>query len=108
MTPDIILDKKGFNILFAYALKNPEAEYRQLVEQYAPNGELNELAFLVLKPKQKILGITDTKAEEIKTEFLEPFRRRLANLQSYKQAFAKAVEQKYPLNEHTLRMLKDY
>ena len=108
MTPDIILDKEGYNILLAYAPKNPEAEYRKLVEQYAPNGELNELAFLVLKPKRKILGITDTKAEEIETEFLEPFRRRLANLQSYKQAFAKAVEQKYPLNEHTLKILKDY
>ena len=108
MTPDIILDKEGYNILLAYAPKNPEAEYRQLVEQYAPNGELNELAFLVLKPKRKILGITDTKAEEIETEFLEPFRRRLANLQSYKQAFAKAVEQKYPLDEHILNILKDY
>ncbi|ALB40332.1 sulfatase-modifying factor domain-containing protein [Anabaena sp. WA102] len=108
MTPDIILDKEGYNILLAYAPKNPEAEYRKLVEQYAPNGELNELAFLVLKPKRKILGITDTKAEEIETEFLEPFCRRLANLQSYKQAFAKAVEQKYPLDEHILNILKDY
>ncbi len=108
MTPDIILDKEGYNILLAYAPKNPEAEYRQLVEQYAPNGELNELAFLVLKPKRKILGITDTKAEEIETEFLEPFRRRLVNLQSYKQAFAKAVEQTYPLDEHILNILKDY
>jgi hypothetical protein len=108
MTPDIILDKEGYNILLAYAPKNPEAEYRKLVEQYAPNGELNELAFLVLKPKRKILGITDTKAEEIETEFLEPFRRRLANLQSYKQAFAKAVEQKYPLDEHILKTLKYY
>jgi len=108
MTPDIILDKEGYNILLAYAPKNPEAEYRKLVEQYAPNGELNELAFLVLKPKRKILGITDTKAEEIETEFLEPFRRRLANLQIYKQAFAKAVEQKYPLDEHILKILKDY
>jgi len=108
MTPDIILDKEGYNILLAYAPKNPEAEYRKLVEQYAPNGELNELAFLVLKPKRKTLGIADTKAEEIETEVLEPFRRRLANLQSYKQAFAKAVEQKYPLDEHILNILKDY
>ena len=108
MTPDIILDKEGYNILLAYAPKNPEAEYRKLVEQYAPNYELNELAFLVLKPKRKILGITDTKAEEIETEVLEPFRKRLANLQSYKQAFAKAVEQKYPLDEHILNILKDY
>jgi formylglycine-generating enzyme required for sulfatase activity len=108
MTPDIILDKEGYNILLSYAPKNPEAEYRKLVEQYAQNGELSEFAFLVLKPKRKTLGIADTKAEEIETEVLEPFRRRLANLQSYKQAFAKAVEQKYPLDEHTLKILKDY
>jgi formylglycine-generating enzyme required for sulfatase activity len=108
MTPDIILDKEGYNILLAYAPKNPEAEYRKLVEQYAQNGELSELAFLVLKPKRKTLGITDTKAEEIETEVLEPFRKRLANLQSYKQAFAKAVEQKYPLDEHISNILKDY
>ena len=108
MTPDIILDKEGYNILLAYAPKNPEADYRKLVEQYAKNGELNEFAFLVLKPKRKTLGITDTKAEEIETEVLEPFRKRLANLQSYKQAFAKAVEQKYPLDEHILNILKDY
>jgi formylglycine-generating enzyme required for sulfatase activity len=108
MTPDIILDKEGYNILLTYAPKNPEAEYRKLVEQYAQNGELSEFAFLVLKPKRKTLGITDTKAEEIETEVLEPFRRRLANLQSYKQAFAKAVEQKYPLDEHILNIFKDY
>jgi formylglycine-generating enzyme required for sulfatase activity len=108
MTPDIILDKEGYNILLAYAPKNPEVEYRKLVEQYAQNGELSEFAFFVLKPKRKTLGITDTTAEEIETEVLEPFRKRLANLQSYKQAFAKAVEQKYPLDEHILNILKDY
>ncbi|MBG1267898.1 caspase, EACC1-associated type, partial [Nostoc sp. WHI] len=108
MTPDIILDKEGYNILLAYAPKNPEAEYRKLVEQYAQNGELDEFAFLVLKPKRKTFGLTDGKAEEIETEVLEPFRRRFANLESYKQAFTKAVERKYPLDEHTLRILKDY
>ena len=108
MTPDIILDKEGFNILLASAPRNPEAEYRKLVEQYAKNGELKRIAIEVLKAKRKTLGITDTKAEEIETEVLEPFRKRLANLQSYKQAFAKAVEQKYPLDEHILNILKDY
>ena len=108
MTPDIILDKEGYNILLAYAPRNPEVKYRKLVEQYAQNGELSEFAFLVLTPKRKNLGITDTKAEEIETEVLESFRKRFANLESYKQAFAKAVEQKYPLDEHTLKILKDY
>jgi formylglycine-generating enzyme required for sulfatase activity len=108
MTPDIILDKEGYNILLAYAPKNPEVEYRKLVEQYAKNGELKRIAIEVLKAKRKTLVITDAKAEEIETEVLEPFRRRLINLQSYKQYFAEEVEQQYPLDEHTLKILKDY
>ena len=108
MTPDIILDKEGFNILLASAPKNPEAEYRKLVEQYAQNGELKNVAIAVLTAKRKTLGITDAKAEEIETEVVEPFRIRLVNLQSYKQYFAEEVEQKYPLDEHTLKILKDY
>jgi formylglycine-generating enzyme required for sulfatase activity/uncharacterized caspase-like protein len=108
MTPDIILDKEGYNILLAYAPKDPEAEYRKWVEKYAQNGEFKRTAIEVLKAKRKTLGITDTKAEEIETEVLEPFHRRLINLQSYKQYFAEEVEQQYPLDEHTLRILKDY
>ncbi len=108
MKPDIILDREGFNILLAKTPKNPEAEYRKLVEEYATEGELPELAFLILKPKRKEFGLRDEKAEEIENEVLEPFRRRLANLESYKQAFASEVKQKYPLDEHTRKLLKVY
>ncbi|OBQ35836.1 MAG: sulfatase-modifying factor domain-containing protein [Anabaena sp. CRKS33] len=108
MKPDIILDKEGYNILLAYAPKNPEVKYRKLVEQYTQNGELKKVAILVLTEKRKTLGITNAVAEEIEKEVLQPFRRRLVNLQSYKQYFAEEVEQQYPLNEQTLKILKDY
>ena len=108
MTPEIILDKEGFNILLAHAPKNAEVEYRKLVEQYAQNGELSKLSYLILKPKRKTFGITDKQAKQIESEVLEPFRRRFANLESYKQAFVEEVEQKYPLDEHTRKILKDY
>ena len=108
MKPDIILDSEAYNILLAYAPKNPEVEYRKLVEQYAQNGELKKVAILVLTEKRKTLGITDAVAEEIENKVLEPFRRRLVNLQKYKQHFAEEVEQKYPLDEQTLNILKDY
>jgi hypothetical protein len=108
MMPEIILDKEGFNILLANAPKNPEAEYRKLVEQYAQNGELSKLSYLILKPKRKMLGIPDEKAGQIESEVLEPLRRRFLNLETYKQTFLEIVEQKYPLDEHTLKMLKDY
>jgi GUN4-like/Caspase domain len=108
MTPVIILDKEGYEILLAYAPKNPEAEYRKLVEQYAQNGELSKLSYLILKPKRKTFGITDEKAEQIESQVLEPLRRRFANLESYKQVFVEVVEQKYPVDEHTRKILKDY
>jgi len=108
MKPDIILDREAYNILLAYAPKNPEVEYRKLVEQYTQNGELKKVAIVVLTEKRKTLGITNAVAEEIEKEVIEPFRRRLVNLQSYKQYFAEEVEQQYPLNEQTLKILKDY
>ena len=108
MTPEIILDKEGFNILLAYAPRNAEAEYRKLVEQYAQNGELSTLSYRILKPKRKTFELTDGKAEEIENEVLEPFRRRFANLESYKEAFVEEVGRKYPLDERTRKMLKDY
>ncbi|MBW4479585.1 MAG: GUN4 domain-containing protein [Tolypothrix brevis GSE-NOS-MK-07-07A] len=108
MTPVIILDREGFNILLAHAPKNPEAEYRKLVEQYAQNGELSKLSYLILKPKRKTFKITDEKAEQIENEVLEPLRRRFANLESYKEAFVEVVEQKYSVDEHTRKILKDY
>ncbi|MBE9202075.1 MULTISPECIES: caspase family protein [unclassified Nodularia (in: cyanobacteria)] len=108
MTPDIILDKEGFNIIIANAPKNSEAEYRKFVEQYAQNGSLSEFAYLVLKPKRKTFELTDEQAEEIENEVLEPFRRRLANLELYKQALTQAVKKKDPLDENTFKILKDY
>ncbi|MBO1047845.1 MAG: SUMF1/EgtB/PvdO family nonheme iron enzyme [Dolichospermum sp. DEX182a] len=108
MKPDIILDREAYDILLAYTPKNPEVEYRKLVEQYTQNGELKKVAILVLTEKRKTLRITDAVAEEIEREVLEPFLRRLVNLQSYKQYFAEEVEQQYPLNEQTLKILKDY
>jgi hypothetical protein len=108
MTPDIILDKEGFNIIIANAPRNPEAEYRKFVEQYAQNGSLNRIAYLVLKPKRKTFELTDEQAEKIENEVLEPFRRRLANLELYRQEFDQAVKDQYPLDENTLKILKDY
>jgi WD40 repeat protein len=108
MTPEIILDKEGFNILLANAPRNPDAEYRKLVEQYAKKGEIPSLAIKILKKKQEDLGLSDEKAKEIEGKVLEPSRRRVANLKSYKEEFAKEVERQYPLDQNTLKMLKDY
>ncbi|WP_445635710.1 GUN4 domain protein [Nostoc sp. DSM 114161] len=109
VTPDMItIAREGFNIIIANVPKKSQAEYRKLIERYAQNGELSEYAYLILKPKGKELGIPDEKAKEIENEVLEIFRRRLANLELYKQEFDKAVKEKYPLDERTFQILKDY
>ena len=108
MKPDIILDREGFNILLAKARKNAEAEYRQIVEKYAKNGEMSKACRLILQQKQQELGIANAVAAEIEREVLEPFRRqRLINLDLYREAFREAVEYRYPLAQSSRDELKE-
>ena len=109
MKPEIYLFKDGSKIILTQAgKKGSEIEYRQWVERYVVNGELSEFAYLVLKAKRKELGLTDEQAEVIENKVLEPFKQKGINLEKYKQAFAKAVEKDYPLDDHTRRIFKDY
>jgi uncharacterized caspase-like protein len=107
MTPEIHTHREGFNILLAQAPKKPEAEYRKLVERYAKEGEISFVAREILKQKQKEIGITDGLAAEIESQVLEPYRKRLKNLERYREAFKKAVEDRYPLAQKTRDELKD-
>jgi hypothetical protein len=107
MKPEFYPHKEGFNILLAQARKSPEAEYRKIVEHYANQGEISDIARFVLQQKQTELGITDKLAAEIESQILEPYRRRLKNLELYREAFKKAVEYRYPLAQKTRDELKD-
>ncbi|HAZ48248.1 MAG TPA: hypothetical protein DDW76_35495 [Cyanobacteria bacterium UBA11369] len=107
MKPEIILDKEGFNILLAQAQKNPEAEYRKIVERYASHGEISSTARLILRKKQQELGIADDKAAEIESQVLSPFHQRLRNLEIYREAFKEAIEYRYPLAQKAIDELKD-
>jgi hypothetical protein len=87
-------------------LLNPtDSEMRRAIQKLFKQAAKDDL---ILKPKRKTFGITDQKAEQIENEVLEPLRRRFANLESYKQAFVEVIEQKYPVDEHTRKILKDY
>ncbi|NEQ26286.1 MAG: GUN4 domain-containing protein [Microcoleus sp. SIO2G3] len=61
----------------------------------------------ILQQKQKEIGITDGLAAEIESQVLEPYRKRLKNLEVYREAFKKAVEYLYPLAQKTRDELKD-
>lgn len=108
MKPDIILDSEGYNIRLAYASREPEVEYRQIVEQYVIQGEISEYRREFIKLEQKRRGISDEKAEKIINSVLEPFRRRLANLMRYKEAFRWEVKRKYPLDKRIEDDLRDW
>ena len=108
LKPAIILDREGFNILLAKAQKNPELEYRQIVERYASNGKISKAGRLILQKSQQDLGITGEIAARIENEVLEPFhRQRLINLEAYREAFTEALEYQYPVVQISRDELKD-
>ncbi len=106
--PGIIIDREGFNIILSQApVDDPELDFRKLVEKYATEGRITTAGKYILQVKQQELGITKQRSDEIVNEVLAPYRKRLENIELFKEAFAEAVEQEYPLTERLLNELKD-
>ncbi|WP_223280006.1 GUN4 domain-containing protein [Nostoc sp. PA-18-2419] len=83
------------------------AEYRQLVEEFAADGEISFVESEILKDLQKQLGLTDEEARTVRDKALEPYGKYKENLDKYKQIFTKLVdEQGYPLGEKAKADLK--
>ena len=106
--PGIIIDREGFNIILSQALVNdPELNFRKLVEKYATEGRITTAGNRILQLKQQEFGIAKERSDEIVNEVLAPYRKRLEHIAFYKEAFAEAVEQEYPITERLLNELKD-
>jgi formylglycine-generating enzyme required for sulfatase activity len=82
--------------------------FRRLVEQVARRGEISTLRREVLRVKQQDLGLTDEVAETIINSVLEPFRRRLANLEKFRTALREEVDKQYPLASQQETDLRDW
>ncbi|MEH2206227.1 MAG: GUN4 domain-containing protein [Nostoc sp.] len=83
------------------------AEYRQLVEEFAADGEISFVESEILKDLQERLGLTDEEARTVRDKVLEPYGKYKENLDRYKQIFTKLVdEQGYPLKEKDKAELK--
>ncbi|MDJ0728534.1 MAG: SUMF1/EgtB/PvdO family nonheme iron enzyme [Crocosphaera sp.] len=106
--PDILIDKEGYEIIISRAPRNPEADYRKLVEKYHREGEITTIDLLILTPKLQQLGLTETQAKKIEQEVTEPFRRRRENLKQYRQVLENEVKQKYPLDAYITNRLQEY
>ncbi|MEM7760946.1 MAG: GUN4 domain-containing protein, partial [Cyanobacteria bacterium P01_A01_bin.40] len=107
--PGIIIDREGFNILLSQTpVSDPELEYRKLVEKYASKGEISSYRRETLKLKQKEFLLTDEKADQIINSVLDPFRRRLVNLEQYRKNYRQQIEKQYPLNRTLAQDIKDW
>jgi hypothetical protein len=97
IAPEIILDKEGFNIIISQApINDPELEFRKLVEKYVRNGKISSYGRDIIKTKQNDFTIDNQRVEEIINSILEPFQRRLANIQKYREAYQEEVNKQYP------------
>jgi len=85
------------------ALANKEAalaQYRQMADKFASDGEISMAESFILQDEQKRLGLTDQEAESIREQVLEPYGIYKENLDKYRQFFTQLVEaQGYPLGE---------
>ncbi|MBW4606003.1 MAG: caspase family protein [Hassallia sp. WJT32-NPBG1] len=109
MTPKLItLKDMGFEIVLAKAkVTDPKLRYRRQVERYVSGGSISSIGRTILDKLQTQLGLSLEVIREIEAEVLRPYQERLENLQRYRQAFAEAVEHKYPLNNYVQSELED-
>jgi formylglycine-generating enzyme required for sulfatase activity len=109
MKPDILLDKEGFNILLSKAPRGDRTlDFRQLVEQSARQGEISTYRRDTLRLKQQEWGLTEEAAETIINSVLEPFRRRLANLERFKTVLQEELNKQFPLDVALENDLRDW
>ncbi len=109
MKPEILLDQEGFKILLSKApLGDRTLEFRRLVEQYASQGEISIYRRETLQQQQQAWGIADADADAIIHSVLEPFQRRLANLDRFRAALQQEVDQQFPLAAHLEADLQDW
>lgn len=109
MTPKMVtLKDMGFEIVLSKAkIADPKLSYRRQVERYTSRGEISNVGRTILDTLRTQLGLSTEEATAIEDEVLRPYRKRLENLQRYREAFAAAIENEYPVGEITLAELRD-
>lgn|GEM_PF-4546162 len=107
--PQIISDKEGFNIVLSRAPINDSLLlFRQMVEQYAKDGEITSVGKEILGVQQAKLEIGQEKAHEIINSVLEPYRRQLRNRDHYRETFKQVIQEHDPLTERLRNELNDF
>ncbi|MBD2201074.1 GUN4 domain-containing protein [Calothrix sp. FACHB-1219] len=112
MTPEIFPVKEGYTIRLAKApLDDPQLEYRKEVEKYVKDGgvtdgEISELARILLDIRQSQLRLTSEEAKKIENEVLKPFREFQESLQKYEKALTAVLQKQPNLSDTNRKLLK--
>ncbi|MDJ0617367.1 MAG: caspase family protein [Calothrix sp. MO_192.B10] len=109
MKPEIYAIKEGYKITLAQApIDDPKFIYRKEVEYWAKmgEGEISSTGYITLEELRERWSLTLEEANQIQLEVLEPYEINQKKLQRYKEAYCKAVEHEFPLNNKTRNGLK--
>ena len=109
MTPQFYPVQEGFKIYLARSPFNVlKLEYRKEVDRVViqDKGKIDYLNRIYLDELRTKLGLSDDEAKAIETEAIELYPKRQKKLQRYREAFSKAIQQRYPLREDDRNKLK--
>jgi len=114
MTPEFYPSREGFEIIIAQSLVNDRLKYLKRCEEYVNFARQKDLENFresarlkkfvvsirsVLDDLRKILEISDSEADEIEQQVLEPYTKLYEKLAAYRSRFEKEVKQNYPLSD---------
>lgn len=109
MKPEIYAIKEGYKIALVQApIDDPKLIYRKEVEYWAKigEGEISNTGYITLEELRERWSLKPEEANQIQLEVLEPYEINQKKLQRYKQAYSKAVEDEFPLNNKNRAELK--
>ena len=104
MNPQLItLKGMGIEIVLAKAkVTDPRLRYRKQVERHSSRGSISAIGRTILDKLQTQFGLSQNITGEIEAEVLRPYQERLDNLHRYRQVFAEAIKNEYPLSSYSL------
>jgi hypothetical protein len=111
MTPEFYPVKEGHKIILAKSRKDdPKLIYRQEVERLAQRnqGNLSNIALIILEGKRNDLKISPEEATAIKAEVLQPYREYEHKCREYEQVLINAASKQYPFSQVIEKDIKDY
>jgi formylglycine-generating enzyme required for sulfatase activity len=109
MQPERYVFQDGEKILLAKApVSDPQRNYRKEVQKRIKNGKLSSLSLRSLREIARRTGVSIADAEAIEAAELKPYQELQQKLDSYREAFAEAVQAEFPISEATQLELQDY